>query len=224
MYRTRVTGPLARRRHPGLPRPDRPQVKLRGNRIERGAIESVLTAHQNAAQAVVVCTEPSGGESPAGHLVAAEGRRVGTARLRPLPAGCPTTWCPWARRGDRTRDTAPTVPSALSGRRPSGGDQAHRARPSRSVVDGPAGGRAAAGEAAAAPSRAACGGGGHRGRQAGPRRTGSAVWPLLIRVGNGRSSSTGTASRAAGNRAKNRRRAVATSRRASGAPRQKCTP
>ncbi|GAA3375076.1 hypothetical protein GCM10020367_41460 [Streptomyces sannanensis] len=64
------------------------QVKIRGYRIEPGEIEGVLTGHENVAQAaVVVRTEPSGGESLAGYLVAAEGRRIDTARLRTLLTG-----------------------------------------------------------------------------------------------------------------------------------------
>ncbi|MEZ7003784.1 amino acid adenylation domain-containing protein [Streptomyces sp. AD55] len=64
------------------------QVKVRGYRIEPGEIESALTAEQDVAQAVVVVrTESSGGESLASYLVAAEGRRVDTARLRALLTG-----------------------------------------------------------------------------------------------------------------------------------------
>ncbi|MER5551557.1 amino acid adenylation domain-containing protein [Streptomyces sp. NPDC002793] len=64
------------------------QVKIRGYRIEPGEIESVLTAHQDVSQAaVVVRTEPSGGESLAGYLVAVENRRVDTAGLRNLLTG-----------------------------------------------------------------------------------------------------------------------------------------
>ncbi|MBZ6172309.1 amino acid adenylation domain-containing protein [Streptomyces olivaceus] len=64
------------------------QVKIRGYRIEPGEIESVLNGAPDVAQAaVVVRTEPSGGESLAGYLVAAEGRSIDTAGLRTLLTG-----------------------------------------------------------------------------------------------------------------------------------------
>lgn len=59
---------------------------------------------------------------------------------------------------------------------------------------------------------------------AGRRRTGRVWWPLLISEGYGSKSTSGTASSMCGKRSKSRRRAVVTSMRARGAPRQKWTP
>ncbi|MGQ5693007.1 non-ribosomal peptide synthase/polyketide synthase, partial [Rhodococcus erythropolis] len=81
MYRT---GDLVRRREDGnldyIGRTDF-QVKFRGQRIELGEIETVLLAHPDVSQAVVLVTVTPTGDQLVGYVVPGPGRNIDTAVL-----------------------------------------------------------------------------------------------------------------------------------------------
>ncbi len=81
MYRT---GDLVRRREDGnldyIGRTDF-QVKFRGQRIELGEIETVLLAHPDVSQAVVLVTVTPTGDQLVGYVVPGPGRNIDAAVL-----------------------------------------------------------------------------------------------------------------------------------------------